>query len=67
MKASTGYGLANRNALGIGGKANTIGVFFQCSSEKDKLASPGWYISFNFKKLEEQYNLLVENINGNAV
>ncbi|MDR0742040.1 MAG: trans-2-enoyl-CoA reductase family protein [Puniceicoccales bacterium] len=64
--ASTGYGLASRITLAFGGRANTIGVFFERPSEKDKPASAGWYNSIAFKKFAEQNGLLAENINGDA-
>ncbi|MDR2778859.1 MAG: trans-2-enoyl-CoA reductase family protein [Puniceicoccales bacterium] len=64
--ASTGYGLASRIALAFGGGANTIGVFFERPSEKDKPASAGWYNSVAFKKFAEQSDLSAENINGDA-
>ncbi|MDR1890628.1 MAG: trans-2-enoyl-CoA reductase family protein [Puniceicoccales bacterium] len=64
--ASTGYGLASRIALAFGGGANTIGVFFERSSEKDKPASAGRYNSVAFKKFAEQRGLLAENVNGDA-
>ncbi|MDR1528683.1 MAG: trans-2-enoyl-CoA reductase family protein [Puniceicoccales bacterium] len=64
--ASTGYGLASRITLAFGGRANTIGVFFERPSEKDKPASAGWYNSIAFKKFAEQGGLLAENINGDA-
>jgi enoyl-[acyl-carrier protein] reductase/trans-2-enoyl-CoA reductase (NAD+) len=64
--ASTGYGLASRIALAFGGGANTVGVFFERPSEKDKPASAGWYNSAAFKKFAEQAGLFAENVNGDA-
>ncbi|MDR1413465.1 MAG: trans-2-enoyl-CoA reductase family protein [Puniceicoccales bacterium] len=64
--ASTGYGLASRIALAFGGRANTLGIFFERPAEKDKPASAGWYNSLAFKKFAEQKGLAAENINGDA-
>jgi enoyl-[acyl-carrier protein] reductase/trans-2-enoyl-CoA reductase (NAD+) len=64
--ASTGYGLASRIALAFAGRANTIGVFFERLSEKDKPASAGWYNSCAFRKFAETEGLIAENVNGDA-
>lgn len=64
--ASTGYGLASRIALAFGGGANSIGVFFERPSDRDKPASAGKYNSVAFEKFASQAGLVAENVNGDA-
>src|SRR5579885_1783595 len=64
--ASTGYGLASRIAAAFGGKAKTIGLFFEKPSEGGKPASAGWYNSAAFDKLAKQAGLYSRSINGDA-
>lgn len=64
--ASTGYGLASRITAAFAGKAGTIGVFFEKSSENGKPATAGWYNSIAFEKAAKAAGLYAKNINGDA-
>lgn len=64
--ASTGYGLASRITAAFGGKADTIGVFYERPSENGKPATAGWYNSVAFEKAAKAAGLKARNINGDA-
>ncbi len=64
--ASTGYGLASRITAAFGGKADTIGVFFERASEGGKPASAGHYNSVAFEKAAQKEGLYAKSINGDA-
>ncbi|MBC9890604.1 MAG: enoyl-[acyl-carrier-protein] reductase FabV [Opitutae bacterium] len=64
--ASTGYGLAARIAAAFGGKAATVGVFFERPSTNGRCASAGWYNSAAFEKKARREGLYVKSINGDA-
>jgi enoyl-[acyl-carrier protein] reductase / trans-2-enoyl-CoA reductase (NAD+) len=64
--ASTGYGLASRITAAFGGKADTVGVFFERASEGGKPASAGHYNSVAFEKAAHKEGLYAKSINGDA-
>lgn len=64
--ASTGYGLASRIAAAFGCNANTLGVFFERSSERGRTATPGWYNSVALEKAAKEAGLYASSINGDA-
>ena len=64
--SSTGYGLASRIVLSFGAKAQTIGVFFERSSNGKRTASPGWYNTVAFEKEAHSLGLYAKSINGDA-
>jgi enoyl-[acyl-carrier protein] reductase/trans-2-enoyl-CoA reductase (NAD+) len=64
--ASTGYGLASRIVPAFGGKAATIGVFFEKPGEEGKTASAGWYNSVAFERAAHAEGLYAKSINGDA-
>lgn len=64
--ASTGYGLSSRIAAAFGGKANTIGVFFERPPAPAKVASAGWYNSAAFDKAARAEGLYARSVNGDA-
>lgn len=64
--ASTGYGLASRIVPAFGGKAATLGVFFEKPGEDGKTASAGWYNSVAFEKAAQAEGLYAKSINGDA-
>ena len=64
--ASGGYGLASRISLAFGGRASTIGVFFERPAEKGRTASPGWYKSAAFTQAAAEAGLYAKNLNGDA-
>ncbi len=64
--ASTGYGLASRISSAFGGKAATIGVFFEKPPEGGKPATAGYYNSIAFVKAAHAEGLYAKNFNGDA-
>lgn len=64
--SSTGYGLASRIVCAFGGKAKTLGVFFEKPPEGGKPATAGWYNSAALVKFAEREGLYAKNINGDA-
>lgn len=64
--ASTGYGLASRIVPAFGGKAATLGVFFEKPGEEGKTGSAGWYNSVAFERAAHAEGLYAKSINGDA-
>ena len=64
--ASGGYGLATRIASAFGGKAETIGLFFERPAQEGRTASPGWYKSAAFTEAAHARGLYAKNFNGDA-
>ena len=64
--ASTGYGLSSRITAAFGGKAATIGVFFERGSENDRPATAGWYNTAAFEQEAHKAGLYAKSINGDA-
>lgn len=64
--ASTGYGLASRIVATFGGKANTIGVFYEKEADDKRTASAGWYNTAAFENLAHSENYYAKSINGDA-
>ncbi|HEY9682060.1 MAG TPA: enoyl-ACP reductase FabV [Oculatellaceae cyanobacterium] len=64
--SSTGYGLASRIVAAFGGKAKTLGVFFEKLPDGSKPATAGWYNSEAFAKKAAEAGLYAKNINGDA-
>ncbi len=64
--ASTGYGLASRIVAAFGGKASTIGVFFEREGTEKKTASAGWYNAAAFEAAAEKEGLYAKSFNGDA-
>jgi enoyl-[acyl-carrier protein] reductase/trans-2-enoyl-CoA reductase (NAD+) len=64
--SSTGYGLASRIVAAFGGKAKTLGVFFEKLPEGVKTGTAGWYNSEAFAKQAAAAGLYAKNINGDA-
>jgi enoyl-[acyl-carrier protein] reductase/trans-2-enoyl-CoA reductase (NAD+) len=64
--ASTGYGLASRISAAFGGKAATLGVFFERASEKGSPATAGWYNTAAFEKAAHAEGLYAKSVNGDA-
>lgn len=64
--SSTGYGLASRIVAAFGCGADTIGVFFEKPSVKNRTATAGWYNTSAFEKEARKAGLVAESINGDA-
>lgn len=64
--SSTGYGLASRITLAFGGKAATVGVFFEKEGVEKKTASAGWYNSVAFENAAAKEGLYAKSFNGDA-
>jgi enoyl-[acyl-carrier protein] reductase/trans-2-enoyl-CoA reductase (NAD+) len=64
--ASTGYGLASRIALAYGGKAATLGIFFEKPSQDGRPASAGWYNTAAFEQQAQKDGLWAKSLNGDA-
>ena len=65
--ASTGYGLASRITAAWGGRAATVGVFFERPSEDpNSPATAGWYNSAAFEEAAHADGLYAKSINGDA-
>ncbi|ALJ56862.1 Putative reductase [Candidatus Xiphinematobacter sp. Idaho Grape] len=64
--ASSGYGLASRIVAAFGGRASTVGVFFEREGTKKKLASAGWYNSAAFEAAAIKEGLYAKSFNGDA-
>ncbi|HEV7405019.1 MAG TPA: bifunctional NADH-specific enoyl-ACP reductase/trans-2-enoyl-CoA reductase, partial [Chthoniobacteraceae bacterium] len=64
--ASTGYGLASRIVPAFGGKAATIGIFYEKPGEEGKTGSAGWYNSVAFERAAHAEGLYAKSINGDA-
>lgn len=64
--SSTGYGLASRIVTAFGGKAATVGVFFEKEASENKTASAGWYNSAAFEEAAAKENLYAKSFNGDA-
>lgn len=64
--ASTGYGLASRIVTAFGGKAATLGVFFEKPGDAERPASAGWYNSAAFEQHAAAAGLYARSFNGDA-
>lgn len=64
--SSTGYGLASRIVAAFGSGADTIGVFFEKPSVKNRTATAGWYNTAAFEEEAKKAGLVAESINGDA-
>ncbi len=64
--SSTGYGLASRITAAFGAGADTLGVFFEKPSMKNRTATAGWYNTAAFEKEARKAGLVAESINGDA-
>ncbi|PWU06022.1 MAG: bifunctional NADH-specific enoyl-ACP reductase/trans-2-enoyl-CoA reductase [Verrucomicrobia bacterium] len=64
--ASTGYGLASRIVAAFGGKASTLGVFFERAGTEKKPASAGWYHTAAFEVAAAKEGLYAKSFNGDA-
>jgi enoyl-[acyl-carrier protein] reductase/trans-2-enoyl-CoA reductase (NAD+) len=64
--ASTGYGLASRITTAFGGKAATIGVFFERPADERRTATAGWYNTVAFEEAAHKEGLYAKSINGDA-
>lgn len=64
--ASTGFGLASRITAAFGSGASTVGVFFERSSEVERLGTPGWYNTIAFTEKARAAGLYARNFNGDA-
>ncbi len=64
--SSTGYGLASRIVPAFGGKADTLGVFFERPPSENKSGSAGWYNSAAFESAAKAEGLYARSINGDA-
>ncbi|MDR2463824.1 MAG: bifunctional NADH-specific enoyl-ACP reductase/trans-2-enoyl-CoA reductase, partial [Verrucomicrobiales bacterium] len=64
--ASTGYGLASRITAAFGGRAATMGVFFEKPADGDKLGTAGWYNSVAFEQAADAHGLYAKSFNGDA-
>ena len=64
--ASTGYGLASRIALAFGGKAATLGIFFEKPPEDGRSASAGWYNTAAVEQEARKEGIWAKSLNGDA-
>lgn len=65
--ASTGYGLASRiEAAFGGGRAATLGVFYEAPSDGRRTATAGYYNSIAFEEEAKKEGLYAKSINGDA-
>lgn len=64
--SSSGYGLASRIALGMGGGADTIGVHFDREPTERKTAGAGWYNNQRFEMVAKERGLIAESLNVDA-
>jgi len=64
--ASTGYGLASRISAAFGCGADTIGIFFERTSEGKRTATAGWYNMAAFEQEAKKAGLYSKSINGDA-
>jgi len=64
--ASTGYGLSTRIMTAFGCQAQTIGVFFEKESSRNRTATAGWYNSTAFEQKAQQVGLYAKSFNGDA-
>lgn len=65
--ASTGYGLASRIAAAFGGgRAATVGVFYESESDGRRTATAGYYNSVAFEEEARREGLYAASINGDA-
>jgi enoyl-[acyl-carrier protein] reductase/trans-2-enoyl-CoA reductase (NAD+) len=64
--SSTGYGLSSRIVAAFGGKADTIGVYFDKQPENGKTGTAGFYNTFGFEKAAHAAGLTAKSINGDA-
>jgi len=64
--ASTGYGLSSRITAAFGGKAATLGIFFEKPCSETKPGTAGWYNSAAFEKEATAAGLYATSINGDA-
>lgn len=64
--SSTGYGLASRIATAFGGRAATIGVFFERAAEEGRTATAGWYNTVAFEREAAAAGLYARSFNGDA-
>jgi enoyl-[acyl-carrier protein] reductase/trans-2-enoyl-CoA reductase (NAD+) len=64
--ASTGYGLASRIVPAFGGRAATLGVFFEKPGEEGRTGTAGWYNSVAFERAARAEGLYAKSINGDA-
>lgn len=66
LGASSGFGLASRLSLALGGGADTVGVSFERGPNEKGLGSAGWYNNIFCKELAEQKGLIAKNFIGDA-
>ncbi|MDO6764349.1 enoyl-ACP reductase FabV [Agarivorans sp. 1_MG-2023] len=66
LGASSGFGLASRLALAVGGGADTIGVSFERGPSEKGVGSAGWYNNIYCRELAEQRGLIAKNFVGDA-
>ncbi|WP_250657453.1 enoyl-ACP reductase FabV [Alkalimarinus coralli] len=64
--SSSGYGLASRIALALGGAADTIGVHFDREPTERKTATAGWYNNMRVEQLARARGLVAESLNMDA-
>ncbi|MBW5802929.1 trans-2-enoyl-CoA reductase family protein [Coxiella endosymbiont of Ornithodoros amblus] len=64
--ASTGFGLASRIVAAFGGRAKTIGIFFERPASGKRTASTGWYNTAAFEGTALAAGLYAKSINGDA-
>jgi len=64
--SSTGYGLSSRIAAAFGGKAATIGVFFEKPGAENRCGTAGWYNSAAFEREAAAAGLYARSFNGDA-
>jgi enoyl-[acyl-carrier protein] reductase/trans-2-enoyl-CoA reductase (NAD+) len=64
--SSTGYGLASRIVAAFGGRADTIGAYFERPEGDGKPASAGFYNAMVFDEFARQEGRISESLNGDA-
>jgi enoyl-[acyl-carrier protein] reductase/trans-2-enoyl-CoA reductase (NAD+) len=64
--ASGGYGLATRITAAFGGNADTLGVFLEKPSVRNRTASAGWYRAAAFESFNRDRGIYSGSINGDA-
>ncbi len=64
--ASSGIGLASRNALAFGAKADTLGVYFDRPAQAHKFGSAGWYNNQAFEYYARRSGRIALSTNQDA-
>jgi len=64
--SSTGYGLACRISAAFGGKADTVGVFFEREPANGRLGTPGFYNNKAFEEAAREAGMGAWSWNGDA-